>query len=91
MAKKKKKTKAKPVVDLDEDDELEPVESKTDDPSRPRYDVYFGLTLITTFVLIGAAALLYFDQEDLNSSANAGFNPPSVTAGALGVRPPAAK
>ena len=44
---------------------------------------------ITTLILIGAAALLYYDQEDLKSAANAGFNPPTVTAGPLGFRPAA--
>ena len=88
---KKKKTKAKPVVEVAEDDELEPVATGKDDGSKPRYDVYFGLTLITTLVLIGAAVLLYYDQEDLKSSANAGFSPPTVTAGPLGFRAPAAK
>lgn len=91
---KKKKPKVKPV----DDDEVVPVskarrgpydDAEDDtDSSKPkaRKDVYFGLTLLTTLILIGAAALLYMDQEDLQSSANAGFNPPSVSAGALGVR-----
>ena len=95
---KNKKTKVKPVVTADDDDDIVPVkkakggrgsdEDDELDPTKPRarYDVYFGLTLLTTLILIGAAALLYMDQEDLNSPANAGFNPPSVTAGALGFR-----
>jgi len=99
MAKKKKKPKVKPVVQADEDDDLEPVATKKkgrrsdEDDSKPRarYDVYFGLTLITTLVLIGAAALLYVDQEDLKLPANTGFNPPTVNAGPLGFRPPAVK
>ena len=98
---KKKKPKVKPVVavDADEDDVVPVPRGKKgkasaaddEDPMKPRarYDVYFGLTLITTLILIGAAALLYYDQEDLKSAANAGFNPPTVTAGALGFRPAA--
>ena len=96
---KKKKPKVKPVaaVDADEDDVIPVPKTKKgkasadddEDPMKPRarYDVYFGLTLITTLILIGAAALLYYDQEDLKSPANSGFNPPTVTAGALGFRP----
>ena len=95
---KKKKPKVKPVVavDADDDDAIPVSKAKKgkasvaddEDPMKPRarYDVYFGLTLITTLILIGAAALLYYDQEDLKSSANAGFNPPTVTAGPLGFR-----
>ena len=82
---KKKKPKVKPVaaVDADEDDVIPVPKTKKgkasadddEDPMKPRarYDVYFGLTLITTLILIGAAALLYYDQEDLKSPANAGF------------------
>lgn len=96
MAKKKTnkpKKEKKAVAEVAEDDDFEPVtkpkKSKSDDDDgkpRARNDVYVGLTLITTLILIGAAVLLYFDQEDLKSSANTGFNPPSLTAGPLGLR-----
>lgn len=96
MAKKKtKKTKPAPVEELEDDEDFEPSpkgkrradEDDDEDPMKPRarYDVYFGLTLLTTLILIGASVLLYLDQEDLKSPANSGFNPPSVTAGALAV------
>jgi hypothetical protein len=99
MAKKKPKVKEKLV----EDDDFEPVtkpkkrladeDADEDDggPPKARNDVYFGLTLITTLLLIGAAALLYFDQEDLKSGPNAGFNPPEIKAGSLGFRATAGK
>ena len=88
MAKKKKKSKA--VEELEEIEEIEEVEEEEDEESEPskpkaRYDVYFGLTLLTTLILIGSAALLYYDQEDLKSVSSS-FNPPSVSTGALGVR-----
>lgn len=94
MARKKKKAKPEAVIDL-EDDELPTAKGKKgravedeEDPTKPRAraDVYFGLTLLTTLILIGAAVLLYYDQEDLKSSTNSAFNPPSVTAGPLGLR-----
>lgn len=99
MAKKKttKPKKEKAVVEVAEDDDFEPVtkpkkksaaddEDEDDGKPRARNDVYVGLTLLTMLILIGAAVLLYFDQEDLKNGPNAGFNPPTVTAGALGVR-----
>ena len=69
MAKKKKKAKdddekpkkgkkAKPVEEEEEEDEYSPEEA-----SKPRLDIYVGLSTITLLVLIGAAVLFYMDVD----------------------------
>ena len=90
MAKKKKKAKdddekpkkgkkAKPVEEEEEEDEYSPEEA-----SKPRLDIYVGLSTITLLVLIGAAVLFYMDVD-----ASKGKTIPqvAVTVGPLDGRP----
>jgi hypothetical protein len=89
MAKKKKKNdekpkkKAKPREDEEEIEEEEE-EYSPETSSKPKLDIYVGLSAITLLVLIGIAVFFYLDHD-----AAKGKTPPQValTVGGLQGQP----
>ena len=86
MAKKKKKDDEKPKKKKaakpreEEEEDFEEEEYSPDEPSKPRLDIYVGLSAITMLVLIAAGVFFYLDVD-----AGKGKSPPQValTVGAL--------
>lgn len=87
MAKKKKKAdekpakkKAKKPVDF-EDDVEEEEEYSPGEASKPKLDIYVGLSSITLLALIAAAVFFYLDFD-----AGKGKNPPTYTLNLAGLQ-----
>ncbi len=87
MAKKKKKgdekpskKKAKKAVDF-EDDYEEEAEYSPEEASKPKLDIYVGLSSITLVVLIAAAVFFYLDFD-----AGKGKNPPTYSLNLAGLQ-----
>lgn len=69
MAKKKKKDDEKPKKKKaakprdDEEDDLDEEEYSPDEATKPRLDIYVGLSAITLLVLIVAGVFFYLDAD----------------------------